>query len=91
MTRFIDFDRRQAAFAVHAKRSGFVPEISDQRFRTHDAYAAEDDVPYQQRACVDLAAQGKVWMFDTGGQHRTLKGLCCDIVTTPFRAWVIYI
>jgi DNA polymerase elongation subunit (family B) len=85
VTSFVDFDRTRAAFPVYAKRSWFVPEISDELFHNHDVYTAEHDIPYQQRACVDLAAQGKGWMFDTGGQRKTLKVLCYDIETTQFR------
>ncbi len=81
---FVDFDRERAAFPVSAKRSWFVPQISDELFFRHDVYTAEHDVPYQQRACVDLAAQDKAWVFDTGGKKTKLKVLVYDIETTEF-------
>jgi len=80
----VNHGQSRPAFPVYAKRSFFVPEISDELFHAHDVYTAEHDVPYQQRACVDLAAQDKAWAFDTKGQKTKLKVLVYDIETTQF-------
>src|SRR5687767_2572033 len=45
---FVNAGDRRAAFKVYAKRSFFVPEISDELFFGHDVFTAEHDVPYQQ-------------------------------------------
>jgi DNA polymerase elongation subunit (family B) len=84
VTSFVDFERTRPAFPVFAKRSYFVPEISDELFFRHKLYTAEHDVPYQQRACVDLAARDKAWVFDTGGRKTKLRTLVYDIETTEF-------
>jgi DNA polymerase elongation subunit (family B) len=81
---FVDHGKRRPAFPVYAKRSFQVPEISDELFYGHDVFTAEHDVPYQQRACVDLAAQGKAWAFDTKGHKTKLKVLVYDIETTQY-------
>ncbi|HLE47315.1 MAG TPA: 3'-5' exonuclease, partial [Candidatus Thermoplasmatota archaeon] len=81
---FVNHGEKRPAFPVYAKRSFLVPEISDELFYGHDVYTAEHDVPYQQRACVDLAASEKAWTFDTKGQKTKLKVLVYDIETTQY-------
>lgn len=81
---FANHGTTRPAFPVSAIRSYFVPEISDELFRAHDVFTAEHDVPYQQRACIDLCARGQAWPFDTGGQKTRLKVLVYDIETTQF-------
>jgi len=81
---FWDFDENRKIFKVYAKRSYFVPEISDYLFFYHGLYTAEHDVPYHQRALVDLAADNKAWVFDTNGEKKKLKVLVYDIETSQF-------
>ena len=69
---FWDFDENRTIFKVYAKRSYFVPEISDYLFFYHGLYTAEHDVPYHQRALVDLAADKQAWVFDTNGGKKKL-------------------
>ncbi|MCK4995609.1 MAG: hypothetical protein KAR55_01870, partial [Thermoplasmatales archaeon] len=66
------------------KKSYFVPEVSNHLFFNNSLYTAEHDIPYQQRALVDLAAEGKTWMFDTNGQKKKVKVLVYDIETKDF-------
>ena len=81
---FWDFDKKRQVFRVYAKKSYFVPEISDFLFFNHGLYTAEHDIPYHQRALVDLAADGKYWLFNTNGEKKKLKVLVYDIETTEF-------
>jgi len=81
---FWDFDKKRKVFKVYAKKSYFVPEISDFLFFNHGFYTAEHDIPYHQRALVDLAADGKYWLFNTNGEKKKLKVLVYDIETTEF-------
>jgi len=81
---FWDFDQERRIFKVFTKRSYFVPEVSDYLFFNNSLYTAEHDIPYQQRALVDLAAEGKAWLFDTKGQKKKLKVLVYDIETKEF-------
>ena len=53
-------------------------------FFYHNFFTAEHDIPYQQRSLVDLAAEGKTWMFDSSNQKTNLKVLVYDIETTKF-------
>jgi DNA polymerase elongation subunit (family B) len=71
-------------FKVYTKESYVVPEISDYLFFEHGLFTAEHDIPYQQRALVDLAAEGKTWLFDTNGEKKKLKVLVYDIETTQY-------
>ncbi len=41
---------------VTAKRSFWVPDISDELFARHGFYTCEHDIPYTERAAADLAA-----------------------------------
>jgi DNA polymerase elongation subunit (family B) len=81
---FCDFSKTRDVFRVYTKESYLVPEISDHLFFEHELYTAEHDIPYQQRALVDLAATDKAWLFDTKGEKITLKILIYDIETTQF-------
>jgi len=81
---FWDFEKNWRVFKVFIKKSYFVPEVSDYLFFNHGLFTAEHDIPYQQRALVDLAAEGKTWLFDTNGQKKKLKVLVYDIETKEF-------
>ena len=81
---FCDFSKTRDVFKVFTKESYLVPEISDHLFFEHELFTAEHDVPYQQRALVDLAAADKAWLFDTKGEKARLKVLIYDIETTQF-------
>ena len=81
---FWDFDKKRQVFRVYAKKSYFVPEISDFLFFNHGLYTAEHDIPYHQRALVDLAADERYWLFNTNGEKKKLKVLVYDIETTEF-------
>jgi DNA polymerase elongation subunit (family B) len=81
---FCDFTKTRNVFKVYTKESYVVPEISDYLFFEHELFTAEHDIPYHQRALVDLAAEGKTWLFDTQGKKTDLKVLVYDIETTQF-------
>ncbi|MCX6661964.1 MAG: DNA polymerase elongation subunit (family B) [Euryarchaeota archaeon] len=81
---FCDYKKTRNVFKVYTKESYLVPEISDYLFFEHDLFTAEHDIPYHQRALVDLAAEGKTWLFDTNGEKKKLKVLIYDIETTQF-------
>ena len=81
---FWDFNKIRKVFKVFTKKSYFVPEVSDHLFFKHGFYTAEHDIPYQQRALLDLATSNKVWLFDTNGYKKRLKILIYDIETSQF-------
>jgi DNA polymerase elongation subunit (family B) len=81
---FWDFEKSRKVFKVYTKKSYFVPEVSDYLFFNYSLFTAEHDIPYQQRALIDLAAEGKTWLFDTKGQKKKLKVLVYDIETKEF-------
>ncbi|HUS99374.1 MAG TPA: DNA polymerase domain-containing protein [Candidatus Thermoplasmatota archaeon] len=81
---FCDFTKTRNVFKVYTKESYVVPEISDYLFFEHELFTAEHDIPYHQRALVDLAAEGKTWLFDTQGKKTNLRVLVYDIETTQF-------
>src|SRR4030042_5603574 len=81
---FSDFSKHRDVFRVYTKESYVVPEISDYLFFEHELFTAEHDIPYHQRTLVDLAAEGKTWLFDTNGEQKKLKVLIYDIETTQF-------
>ena len=70
---FWDFEKKRKVFKVYTKKSYLVPEVSDHLFFNFNLFTAEHDIPYQQRALVDLAAEGKTWLFDTNGAKNKLK------------------
>jgi len=81
---FWDFGKQWKTFKVYTKKSYMVPEVSDHLFFNHGVFTAEHDIPYQQRALVDLAAMGKTWVFDTYGEKKKLRVLVYDIETMDF-------
>jgi DNA polymerase elongation subunit (family B) len=81
---FWDFEKNRKVFKVFTQKSYFVPEVSDYLFFNYNMYTAEHDIPYQQRALVDLVADEKTWLFDTNGQKKKLKVLVYDIETKEF-------
>lgn len=93
---FHNFGRQRPAFPVYTTRSHFVPDVSTELFAHHRLFTAEHDVPYQQRAVVDLAsgafedADGQraphLWPYDTGGKEVKLRVLVYDIETTQWEA-----
>ena len=83
---FRDFNANRKIFKVYTKKSYFVPEVTDNLFFNYGFYTAEHDIPYQQRALVDLEANGKTWIFDTNGRKKKLKVLVYDIETTQYEA-----
>jgi len=72
-------------FKVFTKESYLVPEISDYLFFEHGLFTAEHDIPYQQRALVDLAATNDTWLFDSKGKKTTLNVLIYDIETIQYQ------
>ncbi|RLF61864.1 MAG: DNA polymerase elongation subunit (family B) [Thermoplasmata archaeon] len=76
---FWDFDLKRKVFPVYTKKSFFVPDVSDHLFFNYGLYTAEHDIPYHQRALVDLASKNIAWMFDTEGKNKRLKTLVYDI------------
>lgn len=83
---FWNFNENRKIFKIYTKKSYFVPEVSDYLFFNHGFYTAEHDIPYQQRALVDLEADGKTWIFDTNGEKKKLKVLVYDIETMQYEA-----
>jgi DNA polymerase elongation subunit (family B) len=81
---FCDFNKRRNVFKVYTKESYFVPDISSYLFHKHNLFTAEHDIPYKQRALTDLAAEDKVWLYDTKGEKKTLRILIYDIETIQF-------
>ena len=76
---FWDFGLKRKVFPVYTKKSFFVPDVSDHLFFNYGLYTAEHDIPYHQRALVDLASKNIAWMFDTEGKNKRLKTLVYDI------------
>jgi len=72
------------AFKVYAYNSGDVPRISDAIFFGLGYYTAEHDIPYHQRALVDLASSNRIWMYDTGGKVEKLRVLVYDLEMTQY-------
>lgn len=81
---FWRYNEKRNVFRVYTKQSYFVPEVSDYLFFNHGFYTAEHDIPYHQRALIDLAAEGKTWIFDSGGKKEKLNVLVYDIETTQY-------
>jgi len=88
---FRDFNENRKIFKVYTKKSYFVPEVTNHLFFNYGFYTAEHDIPYQQRALVDLEADGKTWIFDTNGEKKKLKVLVYDIETTQYETGKINI
>ena len=81
---FCDFSKKLDVFKIYTKESYLVPEVSDYLFFENGFYTAEHDIPYRQRALVDLAAEGVTWLFDTQGKKTNLKVLIYDIETSQY-------
>jgi len=81
---FWDAQSPKGVFKVYTKKSYFVPDVSDYLFFNHGFYTAEHDIPYHQRALVDLAVDKKAWIFDTSGEKKKLKVLIYDIEITQY-------
>jgi len=81
---FWDVQSAKRVFKVYTKKSYFVPDVSDHLFFNHGFYTAEHDIPYHQRALVDLAVDKKAWIFDTSGEKKKLKVLIYDIEITQY-------
>jgi DNA polymerase elongation subunit (family B) len=81
---FWNHGESREAIPVVAKRSFWVPDISDALFAHHGFYTAEHDIPYTERAGADLAADKGWWLLDTQGRPNTLKVLTYDIETTQY-------
>ena len=82
---FWNFNKNLKVFKVFTKKSYFVPEVSDHLFFYHNLYTGEHDIPYQQRALADLAANNKTWIYDSKGAKKKLNLLVYDIETTEFQ------
>ncbi|MBN2603641.1 MAG: DNA polymerase elongation subunit (family B) [Candidatus Thermoplasmatota archaeon] len=81
---FWDFNRKIKIFKVYTKKSYYVPEVTDFFFLNYGLFTAEHDIPYDQRALVDLEATNFGWIYDSSGKKTTLKVLVYDIETTKF-------
>jgi len=81
---FWDVQRSKRVFKVYTKKSYFVPDVSDYLFFNHGFYTAEHDIPYHQRALVDLAVDKKAWIFDTSSEKKKIKVLIYDIEITQY-------
>ncbi len=81
---FCDFNTTRRVFKVYTKESYVVPDISSYLFLKHNLFTAEHDIPYKQRVLTDLAAEDKVWLFDTHGEKKKVKVFVYDIETTQF-------
>ncbi len=82
---FWDYNKSRKVFRVYTTQSYRVPEVSDYLFFNLGLYTAEHDIPYQQRALVDLAAEGKTWLFDSNGEEKKIKILVYDVELTQFK------
>lgn len=75
---------RYRCIEVHATMSWKIPAISTVLFKDMGMYSAEFDIPYRDRALIDIQGENRVWLFDTGGNVRKLKVLAYDIETTQY-------
>jgi len=81
---FWNKDQIYNVFKVYTTESYRVPEVSSHLFFYHDLFTAEHDIPYQQRALVDIAAEQKHWLFDSKGKNEQLNILIYDIEMSNF-------
>jgi len=81
---FCDFNTTRKVFKLYTKKSFVVPDVSTYLFQNHNLFTAEHDIPYKQRALTDLAAEDKIWLFDTHGEKKKVKVFVYDIETTQF-------
>ncbi|MGB0652125.1 MAG: DNA polymerase elongation subunit (family B) [Thermoplasmatota archaeon] len=81
---FWNHGERRQVVPVAAKRSYWVPDISDELFFEHGFYTCEHDIPYMERALADLGAEHDWWLLDSRGREATLNVLTYDIETTQY-------
>ncbi|MEA3189559.1 MAG: polymerase, archaea type [Thermoplasmata archaeon] len=81
---FWNHGQSRDAIPVAAKRSFWVPDISDELFFRHGFYTCEHDIPYTERAAADLAAEKDWWLLDSHGLPNKLSVLTYDIETTQY-------
>ncbi len=81
---FSNFSKKRKVFRVFTKKSYFVPKVSDYLFFNYGLYTAEHDIPYHQRALVDISIDEDMWILDSKGQKKTLNVLVYDIETTKY-------
>ncbi len=81
---FSDFSKKRKVFRVYTKKSYFVPEVSDKLFFNYGLYTGEHDIPYHQRALIDLSVDKDMWPFDSKKEKKTLNVLVYDIETTKY-------
>lgn len=76
--------KKRHVFPVFVNQSYRVPEVSNHLFFKHDFFSAEHDIPYHQRALVDIAANHDQWIYDTKGKEETVSMLVYDIEMSEF-------
>jgi len=76
---FWDSSKIRDVFKVETYESYLVPDVSDYIFSEFGIPTAEHDIPYVNRALVDLAALDNLWLFDTKGREERLNVLVYDI------------
>jgi len=81
---FTHFGTKRNVFKVYTQRPGDVPAVSNHLFLNSNLSSYEFDVPYEQRALIDLAAEERFWVYETRGQSEKLKVLAYDIETFDF-------
>lgn len=81
---FWSFDKKIPVFKVFTDKSYHVPEVSDYLFFNHGLFTAEHDIPYQQRALVDLCVEKDLWLFNTNSNVKKLGVLVYDIETIDY-------
>jgi len=84
-TSFWDSSRKFDVFRVYTQRSFHVPQVSDAVFLQLGLNTGEHDIPYQQRALVDLANEKDWWVWDTKGEEAEINVLTYDIETTRYK------
>ncbi|HEX2065343.1 MAG TPA: hypothetical protein VHI93_00885, partial [Candidatus Thermoplasmatota archaeon] len=81
---FWNHGQSRMAIPVVARRSYWVPDISDALFFHHGFWTCEHDIPYTERASADLAAEKGWWLLDTQGRPGKLGVMTYDIETTQY-------
>jgi len=81
---FVRFGEKRNVFRVYTDRPGDVPAVSNHLFFQEKLSCYEFDVPYEQRALIDLAAGETFWVCDTKGCDEQLHVLAYDIETFDF-------
>jgi DNA polymerase elongation subunit (family B) len=81
---FWNHNQTREVIPVVARRSFWVPEISDALFFRHGFHTCEHDIPYTERALADLSADKGWWLLDTQGHPARLNVLTYDIETTQY-------